>query len=129
LADPQDRLHQYDALLLIVRALSSESTDELRVKDVLERASARLGAVYSAAVPPLFGLTAASQGQKVDVRHQLAYDAFCAAEKARLLPGQQPRAPAPSTFRTRTEKYILEDLATQLVNMLSEKLKKRRQAA
>jgi hypothetical protein len=122
LADPQDRLHQYDALLVVARALSDESTDEARVKDILERASARLGTVYGAAVPPLLGVTVESWGATPTERHQLAYDAFCAAQKARLLPGQAHCPMAFSSFTTRKEKEILNDLAVQLVKMVEEKL-------
>jgi hypothetical protein len=120
LADPQDRLHQYDVLLLIARALSSEPTDEAKVKDVLERASTRLGTVYGAAVPPLLGLTAESRGATPPERHRLAYDAYRAAEQARLLPDQEPITF--STFQTRKAKAILDDLAVQLIQMVQEKL-------
>jgi hypothetical protein len=124
LADPQDRLHQYDAVLVVARALSDESDDEARVKDILERASARLGTVYGAAVPPLMGLTVESRTATPTERHRLAYDAFCAAQKPRLLHGET--LIEFSSFKTHKEKEILKDLTTQLMKMVSEKLHHRK---
>jgi hypothetical protein len=53
----------------------------------------------------------------------MAHEAFCVAEHERLRPGQGPRTPTLDTFRTRTEKYILIDLALEIDERLNEKLK------
>jgi phosphoketolase len=120
LADPQDRLHQYEVLLRVARALSSELTDLARVKDVLEQASNRLGSVYGPTVRVMFELTDQSQSKRATVRDRLAYDVFCAAQQGRLLTGQEPQIIVLSTFCTRKKYEILRDLARQLLHMLNE---------
>lgn len=102
--------------------LSPALTDSERVEDVLDQASKGLGSVYGAAVRPLFGITEASRGKLPVVRHHLAHAAFCAAEYERLQSGQEPHSPTFETFRTRTEKEILRDLALEIDEKLCEKL-------
>lgn len=96
---------------------------------MLGQASIRVGSVYGAAARVLLELADTARGQTVEVRHQLAYDAFCAAECDNLTPGQQPRTVVLSTFRTRTEKDILDSVAVQLVKMVEEKLNYKRRRA
>lgn len=128
LADPQDRLHQCRALLQIASFVSNEPTDLARVEAILQHASARLGTVYAPAVRELFELTDASRGKKAPARHKLAYQAFCAAEQVRLLPGQEPCSIAFSTFSTHREEDIITDLAAELVAMFQAEQRRKRQA-
>jgi hypothetical protein len=114
LADPRDRLHQFRGLLRIARSANSKQSDFDKVVDILERAAARLGRVYGPTVLTLYGLTDAARGLDVEARRKLAHEVFCAAERV-LAPGAALRQIAFSTFRTHTEKAILNDLATELI--------------
>jgi hypothetical protein len=59
----------------------------------------------------------------------LAGGAFCAAEQARLLPGQEPRSITLSYVRTRKEKEIIKDLAGELVILYEVKRQRDRRAS
>jgi hypothetical protein len=76
----------------------------------------------------LLGLTDASRDKTVKVRHELAYKAFCKAERSRPVPRQRSRPITFSGFETRKEKEMLKDLAVQLIKMVEERARKARRA-
>jgi len=111
--DSRDRLHQCRYLLHIAPATSNQETDAEKLADLIERAASRLGRVYGPTILTLFGSSETARGLTVAARHKLAHEVFCAAERA-VAPHTTLRQITLSTFRTRTEKHILNDLITEL---------------
>lgn len=118
--DPKDELHKCRVFMRIAARISSEADDRARVRDVLEQAAARLGTVYGPTILALFGLTAATAGKEVAERHELAYEVFSAAQRARLASGQKVKLIVFSTFETHEEKVILKDLSIELIALYKE---------
>ena len=116
LVDPRDRLHEFQGLLRIARSASSQDTDLAKVTDVLERAASRLGKVYGQSIPALLGFSDAAWGKKLPARRDLAYECFCAAERA-LTPSTCPTPIALQTFRTHIEPVMLKNLVTELIHI------------
>jgi hypothetical protein len=125
LADPRDRLHRFELLLNVARLSARGSTDKERVKDVLEQAIGRMGSVYGPVLQTLFGLTDASWGRVATERHELAYRVFCKAEQALAPTGHEPIVFV--SFRTHTEREMLKDLASQLLQIATRSEAARRQ--
>jgi hypothetical protein len=100
-------------LLRIARTTSNRGTDAEKLADLIEQAASRLGRVYGPTILALFGLTETARGLTVTARHELAHEVFCAAERTVGSPTTLPQITL-STFRTRTEKDILDDLITEL---------------
>lgn len=115
LADPRERFHEYELLGHIARVLSKENTVREQLKDAIEQAASLVGQVYGPSVLALLGITDDAWGTDRKRRLRLAYEIFCAAEQAALVPGQEPRPVVFDTFRTHIAPLMIGQLARQLI--------------